>query len=335
MITLKQLQQYAEPDIIKRGAAYVAQGKVAFAEIRLDEPNLLVGEVRGQARYTARIYAHDPLPDHSKSSGNFPLPDKPAVSPVRQVFSGTCTCPYNGPGWCKHLAALAIANIHGQVTVIAPQKATPRTLGESFQRIKDLPPSSIENALFQLIVKRPHLHEELLDLLTPKGRSHSLIWPEIKEQIADALQQLAPMLLDESVPYITKQKEVAQQLFLTHDLTGVYGLQQLLTFLQTHQAPLDLFHDQQAAIIFGLSKALISPQEAIAALTLIFDAWAKLDRIGKVPADYWTLWTPLIIAFTADPVVIHFLKTQIQGYSLDWEQFPGLADWLEELGERS
>lgn len=317
MLTVELVKPLALPEVWDRGERYFRTGRVSHAYVEKHPDTnqfYLGGTVSGSELYAPTI------------RGTL----SPGKNEGKVVLTGDCTCPYSGEGWCKHLVALALAEIHGKAMIVDAIPVNDWSIKKVWEYIQDMPAAAQEMIWFQLLAKRPLLREQVVTALSLTSPSIHSADKSMREIIQEEIDQLLPLLAQDPIP----TAEI-QQILRSRTRVPVAEVYRLLTLDQvltengfTHTP----FIDHQSYVIHHFANLLIPFQTTKQALTLIFDRWVRLDREGKVPVHFWEFWTPMLIALTADPVAIQFLRTKIEGYGLGWDLFPRLAEWIEELG---
>jgi hypothetical protein len=289
-LTEAWLRQYSSAPSFERGERYHDQGRV-HQLVRVAE--VYRAEVDGSQRYRQFV----------DLSG-----ERPAL---------TCTCPYAGSGYCKHLVAVGLAILAGEyedqslAEVSASQPAAPIDLARLGQAWESLTDPLKLHFLSQALVKQPglagvflryaegqvppELHIDRYQVqrdLTKRLQTIDLDqWPLVEDDPASAeahQEQVIQAQLDQALAQATQP---LQTLLATHDwpnalvlLLGCYeGIETArIARLDTWEPWMDVlqtaFQERYHRLLDALAHEIIAPRRAIWALQMWFARWQHHEQ---------------------------------------------------------
>ena len=270
---LASLQAQAAPGVWARGEAYARQGAVLRL---LREGEWLGGWVQGTRRY------------------------QPAWLPGG---AWACDCPYEGPGPCKHVVALAVAWAAG----MAVEKGEEPGEEACWERAWQAAPVAIrERFLQQWFAKDVGARRAFARFIRPEGRRL------LREAIGQAKQRAVPALAEGLAAYLAAAD-------LLHGWVLLLAL-----FEQGSTEAVAAFTEAEVAWRAQLQRQVIGSGEARQLINLLLGRWSRAEAAGEAYA--LEAFLPALRLLAQDPPVRQFLAQKLLGYGLSgaaWEEVMG------------
>ncbi len=163
-LTETAIRQHASAELFQRGRDYYQQGAVLSL---VQRGTVLQAEVEGSA----------PLPYIVRCTFD-----------ANGILAATCTCPYDGGGWCKHIVATCLAIIHHPETI--EQRPSLDTLLSGLDR------TQFQTLVLKLAEREPSLIdliEAQIALLSPLSPNPK---PEPEPKVTPPVPPVVPVRVD-------------------------------------------------------------------------------------------------------------------------------------------